>query len=290
MKNNLTILFLLLFKYCNSQLPETDIFLCTINKSSANFIFSKPKNITDRKGYDNQPYFTPDGRRILYVSVNDTTQSDIYSYDIEAKVSKQFTDTRESEYSPSYTKDRKYISVVRVDADSGQRFYNLPLNNYKNAVPVKNTDSIGYACWLNESLLAMFILGPANTLQVLNTKTSERRLVASDIGRCMKLSADESKMYFVLKSNLADWYIYAMDCNNYSLTRITPTLPHCEDFAILPDGSIIMGSEGKLYVFQNNSEWKMIADFSSELTDFYRLAVNHEGTLLALVAFTGKKP
>ena len=136
----------------------------------------------------------------------------------------------------------------------------------------------------------MFILGPANTLQVLNTKTSERRLVASDIGRCMKLSADESKMLFVLKSSPAEWFIYAMDCKNYSLTRITSTLPHCEDFAILPDGSIIMGSEGKLYIFENNSEWKMIADFSSELTDFYRLAVNHEGTLLALVAFTGKKP
>ncbi len=290
MKNNLTLLFLLLFNYCNSQLPETDIFLCSINNNSTNYTFSKPENITDHKGYDNQPYFTPDGKRILYVSVNDTTQSDIYSYDIEAKVSKQFTDTRESEYSPSYTKDKKFISVVRVDSDSGQRFYNLPLNNYKNAVYVKNTDSIGYACWLNDSLLAMFILGPSNTLQVLNTQTSERRLIASDIGRCMKLSSDESKMFFVLKSNPADWYIYAMDCNNYSLTRITQTLPHCEDFAILPDGSILMGSEGKLYIFENNGEWKMIADFSTELTDFYRLAVNHNGTLLALVAFTGKKP
>ena len=290
MKNYLTILFLLFFNYCNSQLPETDIFLSTITKNSTNFSFSKPENITDHKGYDNQPYFTPDGKKILYVSVNDTSQSEIYSYDIQAKISKQFTDTRESEYSPSYTRDRKFISVVRVDTDSGQRFYNISVNNYKNVVPVKNTDSIGYACWLNESLLAMFILGPSNTLQVLNTKTSERRLIASDIGRCMKLSSDESKMFFVLKSNPADWFIYAMDCNTYTLTRITSTLPHCEDFAILPDGSIIMGSEGKLYVFQNNSEWKMIADFSSELTDFYRLAVNHDGTLLALVAFIGKKP
>ena len=290
MKNNLTILFLLLFSYSNSQLPETDIFLCTINKNSFNYTFSKPENITDHKGYDNQPYFTSDGKKILYVSVNDNTQSDIYSFDIEAKVSKQFTDTRESEYSPSYTKDRKFISVVRVDSDSGQRFYNIPLNNYKNAVLLKNTDSIGYACWLNENLLAMFIIGPANTLHVLNTKTSERRLVASDIGRCMKLSSDESKMFFVLKSNPSDWFIYTMDCNTYSLTRIIATLPQCEDFAILPDGSIIMGSEGKLYIFENNSTWKMIADFSTELTDFYRLAVNHDGTLLALVAFTGKKP
>lgn len=286
----MTIIFLLIIKFVPAQLPETDIFLCSVKKDSSNYIFSKPINITDHKGYDNQPCFTPDGKRILYVSVNDSMQSDIYSYDIQAKISVQFTDTRESEYSPSYTRDRRCISVVRVDADSGQRFYSLPLNDLRNALLVKNTDSIGYACWLTDSTLAMFILGPANTLQVLNTKNSERRLISSDIGRCMKLSPDATKMYFVLKSNPSDWYIYSMDCKNYSLTRIIPTLPNCEDFAILPDGSLFMGSQGKLYVSKNNSEWKMIADFSNDLSDFYRLAVNRDGTFLALVAFSGKKP
>ena len=290
MKNNFILFFFLIFNYSYSQLPETDIFLCSIKKDSSRFIFSKPENITNHKGYDNQPCFTPDGKRILYVSVNDSSQSDIYSYDLQAKISVQFTDTKESEYSPSYTLDRKYISVVRVDVDSGQRFYRLPINNPGNVLLVKNTDSIGYASWLTDSTLAMFIIGQANTLQVLNTKKSERRLIASDIGRCLKLSSDESKMYFVIKGNPTDWYIYSMDCKNYSLTRITSTLPHCEDFVILSDGSLLMGFEGKLYVSENNLEWKIIADFSKVVSDFYRLAVNKDGTLLALVAFTGKKP
>lgn len=290
MKYQFTILIALLFKSGIAQLPETDIFLCTIKKDASEYIFSKPVNITDHKGYDNQPCFTPDGKRILYVSVSDTTQSDIYSYDLEAKVSIQFTETRESEYSPSYTRDNKFISVVRVDGDSGQRFYRLPIHNPDNALLVKNSDSIGYSCWLTETNLAMFILGPANTLQVLNTKTSERKLIASDIGRCLKLSHDGTKMYFVLKSNPSEWYIYSMDCKDYMLTRITKTLPHCEDFAVMPDGSLLLGSEGKLYISENNSDWKMIADFTSELSNFYRLAINNDGTLLALVAFTGKKP
>ncbi len=290
MKHCLIILFLLISSFLNAQLPETDIFLCKIKKDSFNYSFSKPENITDHKGYDNQPCFTPDGNRILYVSVKDTIQSDIYSYDLKAKISIQFTDTKESEYSPSYTKDGTTVSVVRVDMDSGQRFYRLPINNSGNEMLVKNTDSIGYACWLKDSILAMFILGPANTLQVLNTKNSERKLIASDIGRCMKLSPDESKMYFVIKGNPSDWYIYSMDCKEYSLKRISSTLPNCEDFAILPDGSLLMGSEGKLFILENNSEWKMIADFSNELSGFYRIAVNNDGTLLALVAFTGKKP
>ncbi len=273
-----------------AQLPETDIFLCTMKNENGKYIFSKPENITDRKGYDNQPYFTPDGKRILYVSISDTSQSDIYSYDFDAKVSIQFTDSKESEYSPAYTSDGKYISVVRVDADSGQRFYKLPLNNPRNPVLVKNTDSIGYACWLTDTSLAMFILGPAHTLQVLNTKSSQRKLIASDIGRCMKLSPDGSKMYFVLKSNPAEWYIYSMNCRDYKMSRVIITPPRCEDFAVLPDGSILIGQEGKLFLTKDFSNWIMVANFSSDMQDFYRIAVNKDGTRLALVAFSGKKP
>ena len=274
----------------HAQLPETDIFLCSIKTEGGQYNFSKPENITDRKGYDNQPCFTPDGKRILYVSVADSLQSDIYSYDLEAKVSFQFTDTKESEYSPSYTRNRKFISVVRVDADSGQRYYNIPLSNTQNAIYIKNTDSIGYACWLNDTLLAMFILGPANTLQILNTNTNQRKLIASDIGRCLKLSPDGKKLYFVIKSNLSEWYIYTMDCKDFSKTRVTLTLPQCEDFALFPDGSLVLGQKGKLFLLNNESDWKMIADFSNVLSDFYRIAVNGDGTRLALVAFTGKKP
>ncbi len=290
MKRKLIVFLFLLSNFSYGQLPETDIYLCSIIRDSAGFTFSKPENITDRDGYDNQPSFTPDGKRILYTAVMDSLQADIYSYDLEAKASFQITESKESEYSPTFTPDNKFISVVRVDADSGQRFYKIPYANASNPILVKNTDGIGYACMLNDSLVAMFIIGEAHTLQVLNTKNSERRLIASNIGRCMKLSPDGNKMYFVLKSNPNEWYVYAMNCIDYSLTRISLTLPGSEDFALFPDGSILMGKEGKLYMLEKNSEWKMIADFSMELSDFYRLSVNKEGTYLALVAFKGKKP
>lgn len=275
-----------------AQLPDTDIFLCSIKKTSIGYSFSKPENITNRIGYDNQPTFTPDGKKILFVSIFDSTQSDVYSYDIKSKQIKQFTKTSVSEYSPAYTPDNKYISVVRVDTDSGQRFYKLPVNSIEKADLVKNTDSIGYACWLNDSMLTMFILGPSHTLQLLNIKTSERKLIASDIGRCMKLSGDKSKMYFILKSNEKEWYIYSMDCKNFTLNRVTQTLHNSEDFAVMPDGTLFMGMESKLYRHDplNENGWIEIGDFSGSLPGFYRIAINENGTMLALVAFTGKKP
>lgn len=273
-----------------AQLPETDIFLCSIKKESGKYIFSKPENITNRKGYDNQPSFTKDGKNLLFVSIRDSLQSDVFNYEIKSKKINPVTSTKQSEYSPTYTPDKKYISVVRVDSDSGQRFYLLPENDYTQPQVIRNTDSIGYACMLNDTMLAMFILGPSNTLQVLNLKNSERKLIASDICRCLKLSGDGKRMYFVLKANDTEWYIYSMDCKNFELTRIAQTLKGSEDFALLPDDSIILGNESKLYLLEQSGLWTMLADFSADLPGFYRIAVNESCTQLALVAYTGKKP
>jgi hypothetical protein len=289
------IIFILLlsfsfFENVLSQLPETDIFICTMQKVKDTLLFSRPINITNRKGYDNQPCFTKDGNKILFVAVEDTNQSDIYVYDLTKKSISQFTNSKESEYSPAYTPDKKFISVVRVDADSGQRFYKLPESDWHKAEHIKNTDSIGYFCWLNDTMLAMFILGPSNTLQVLNTNTSERKLIASDVGRCLKLSPDKKSLYFILKSNADEWYIYSMALGSKKLTKIAQTLPGNEDFTFLPDGTIIMGKDAILYKLDKTNTWKKIADFTLDLPGFYRIVINEKGTMMALVAYTGKKP
>ena len=271
-----------------AQLPETDIFLSTISKTKTGLHFSTPENITNRPGYDNQPSFTPDGKNILFVAIADTTQSDVYTYSLLSKKITQVTHTPVSEYSPSLNKKYNQYTVVRVDADSGQRLYNLSAKDPANIRVIPNSDSVGYYCELNDSMIAMFILGPANTLQVLNTKTGERKLIASDIGRCFRLSANNKRMYFVIKGNDAEWFIYSMDCKTFETERIAPTLSGSEDYTLLADDKIIMGKDAQLFILENNN-WKMIADFSSTIYSFYRIAVNREGTLLALVVYTNKK-
>ncbi|MCX6276251.1 MAG: hypothetical protein NTV09_13705, partial [Bacteroidetes bacterium] len=202
------------------------------------------------------------------------------------------TNTAESEYSPMLGPDGKNISVVRVDTDNGQRFYNLPLSKTTFAEHISGTDSIGYYCWLNDSSLAMFILGNAMTLQVLNIRAGVRTLIASDIGRCMKLSNDKRSLYFVIKQNETDWGIFEMNIRTGEKKRVVSTLSASEDFAIMPDGTFLMGNKGKLFQHDPSSgnDWKEIADFSSVLGDFYRISVNAKGDRIAMVAFTGKKP
>ncbi len=290
---NIICLSLLLFTISSfAQLPETDIFISDVKIQNGKLEFSKPLNITSRTGYDNQPFFMPDGKSLLFVAVPDTTQADIFSYNFANKIISPVTQTAESEYSPMLSPDGKNISVVRVDADTGQRFYTLPVGNIKNAKQFKGSDSIGYYCWLNDTSLAMFILGDAMTLQILNIKTVTRELVASDIGRCMKLSPDKKSMYFVIKQNENEWGIFEMNIQSREKKKVVSTLPGSEDFAIMPDGSFLMGSKGKLYQYKtfDGKDWSEIADFSAELGDFYRISASANGDRIAMVAFTGKKP
>ena len=275
-----------------AQLPDTDIFLVGIKQEKGKLVFGSPENITNRKGYDNQPCFSKDGKSVFFVSVIDSSQSDIYSVNTTTKKISQITTTKESEYSPGYSPDGLGLSVVRVDADSGQRLYTLPFASLESANNIIGTDSIGYYNWLNDSLVAMFILGPSNTLQVLNTLSGTRTLIASDIGRCLKLSPDKKSLTFVIKSNEKEWFIYSMDCRTFKLDRIIQTIPGNEDFAFLPDNTLLLGSEGKLFGWKKGvyETWTELADLTSSVHSFYRITVNANGTQLALVAFTGQKP
>lgn len=68
-----------------AQLPDTDIFLVGIKQEKGKLVFGSPENITNRKGYDNQPCFSKDGKSVFFVSVIDSSQSDIYSVNTTTK-------------------------------------------------------------------------------------------------------------------------------------------------------------------------------------------------------------
>src|SRR4051812_15609586 len=120
------IIFLLVLSDMQAQLPETDIWLFKLDKDKQkNLVAGKALNITNRKGYDNQPSFSNDGKRIFYVSIKEDKQADIYYYDLKKKKNIQLAYSAESEYSPVQTINGKYISCVVVEKDSAQKIHFL---------------------------------------------------------------------------------------------------------------------------------------------------------------------
>ena len=130
---------LLLFSLCIAgiacgQLPETDIWLMQLDKKDNKWIYTNPLNINNRAGYDNQPTFSSDNKSILYVSIKDDKQADIYQYNSKTKTHTQLTKTKTSEYSPTIMPDGKGFSCVVVETDSAQRVWQYHLDGTFNHI------------------------------------------------------------------------------------------------------------------------------------------------------------
>src|SRR5262245_60163909 len=107
--------------------PSSDIFLVDVTKRGGQLVLGKPVNITNRDGYDNQPSFLPDGKSLLFTSIRENNQADIYRYELVTQKTERVTNTSESEYSPTVTPDQKFFSTIRVEADRTQRLWKFPL-------------------------------------------------------------------------------------------------------------------------------------------------------------------
>ena len=285
-----TLLALLLSPlFTSGQYPDSEIYVVDMKFTKDSTWFGVPTNISSHEGYDNHPYFSRNGGSLYYVS-SDNNQCDVKRYLFASKVSASITRTKESEFSPGMTPDGSSMTVVRIDADSAQRAYLFPPGNPRKPQFLPGTDSIGYYCWLNDSLLAMFIVGTPNTLQLLDRKTLQRTRIANNIGRCLRLSADSTRLLFVIKHGEKDWRIHALPFRDTVYKEVTPTLPGAEDFAVMHDGTLLMGDQGMLYACKpGKKKWKKIADFSQSVGPFTRIAISPQENKIAIVS-TPKKP
>lgn len=291
-----------------AQLPETVIYLFDMQKTTQGFQFSSPKIISKSKGYNNQPYFTPDGRFFYYVSSVDTANTEIYRIDLSQKKlrSKRITKTSEAEYSPKYTPDMEHISFVRVEKDrTTQHFYTQPLKGKKASLILPELKLLGYYDWISQNEFISFELPEPFYLLKHTIANHNQDTLATHIGRTIYYLRSKNKIIYTDKSDSTSWKIRMIAPENLKRKIHTSpvenpilatTLTNEEDYCFLMDGSILMGQAGALYMlknpFRNNQEkWKEIFDFRKfGITKFYRLAVSPDNTKIALVVYTGKKP
>jgi dipeptidyl aminopeptidase/acylaminoacyl peptidase len=139
--------------------PTNDIYLINVTSQAGQTSFGKPTKISAWDGYNNQPFFLPDGKGLLYTSIRADKQADIYRYDIKTVATTRITETTESEYSATVTPDGKFFSVIRVEADQSQRLWKFPLPGGQPQLVLEKVKPVGYQCWIDDRRLALFILG-----------------------------------------------------------------------------------------------------------------------------------
>ncbi len=270
--------------------PANDIYLVPISRDASVVSLGVPRNVTARRGYDNQPHFTADGRSFYYASIRDGKQSDIYLYDLEADSHTQITDTPQSEYSPTVTPDGIALTTVRVGLDGDQQLWRLGLDGSVRQSLTPSLTNVGYHAWLNEQAIAMFLVGEPHTLSLLRTDLGNVRELASDIGRSLQTVPNRTWAGFVHNRDGTEW-VSVLQYPSGLTMLLTPVLEGSEDFVFGHDGGLYMARGKSVYVWGRQPEqWSMVAEYNSLPGPISRMAMNPQGDTLALVVSETEEP
>jgi Tol biopolymer transport system component len=271
-----------------SQAPDADIFLVSLSSSGGKLAVTGARNLTTRAGYDNQPNWSPDGSTLFFTSVREGEQADIYRLDPStASPAVRVTMTApESEYSATPMPRRNAISVIRVERDSTQRLWSVPLDGSPGAVILERIKPVGYHTWANDTLLALFVLGSPNTLQLASTRTGRGDTIVTSIGRSLHTTRD-GQVSFVHKVSSDEWWLVLLDPMTRQQRRLVQMPRRVEDYAWTPDGLVLAGEGSVLKSFdpRRGGEWEVVADLAPHgLAGITRLSVSPRGDAVAVVA------
>lgn len=267
--------------------PATDIYVATIEPSTDGGIrIGAPANISNNPGYDNQPFFV-DAGSLLFTSMREGKQTDVYEYAVASRSLKRWTNTETSEYSPTPAPGGR-VSVIRVESDGRQRLWAFPASGGSLSLVLKDVKPVGYHAWADDRTLVLFVLGEPPTLQIADATTGKSQVFAERPGRCLARTPN-GKVSFVQKAaGKEPWRIVELDAAAKKATPITETLEGREDYAWLPDGRLLMASGSKLFLWGKDNRvpvWREVADLASAgIDNITRLAVSPGGKRLAFVA------
>lgn len=275
------------------KLPHHDVLLFSVAKNvDGSYGLSAPSFLTafNPGGYNNQPQFF--GASEIYLTTqfpDDTTQTDITALDLGSRARSRVTRTPEAEYSPTPMPDGRRFSCIRVEADGVQRLWSFPVDRSdEGRVVFPKIKGVGYHCWLSDTLAAMFIVGEnsqPHTLVLAGLRGQKPAKIASNIGRSLHKLPD-GRLAFVQKATEQTWFVKAYDPKKQTSDILVQTLPGSEDFAVLPDGTLLMGLGSKLYQYKigQSQNWLEIADLARfGVASVSRLAVSSGGRLAVVV-------
>lgn len=272
---------------CNTiiaqTMPETDVWLAEVRINNSGVYFGSASNITSRKGYDNQPAFFNDSI-LLYTSIRADNQADIYTYHLKSKQINRLTNYTESEYSPKPTFDCKSISTVVVEQDSAQRLWSYAPNGKVHQQVNKAIDSVGYYTWLSDTSFAAFILTEPSSLQQFSTLHAKNKVLATNIGRSMQMSADGFLYFTQLEKDSVRWLCRIE--KDGTTTKLIEFYKGVEDFVLSKNNTVFCAKEGFIYFCDNRFDkgWRVCGNFSSKgANNITRLALSPNEKLFSFV-------
>jgi tricorn protease-like protein len=265
--------------------PSTDIYLFPFENGK--ILTSDFRNITQRKGYDNQPHFLPDSKSLFYTSIGNDEQADIFLYEIGNATSRQITSTAESEYSPTLMPGGQFFSTVRVEKDGTQRLWKFPFSGGDPVLILEQVRPVGYHAWIDPDSLALFVLGEPATLQIANVTSGNAIVIASNIGRSLHKIPGKTAISYVQNRTEQTGTIKEYDPKSKQTRDLIPLPSGTEDYTWTSDGSLITSNGSKILRWNpsKDQDWVEIVDLASAgLNKITRIAISPDSKWIAFVA------
>jgi hypothetical protein len=285
---------LLLWAGCRgpAELPteSTDLFLAPLSTEDAMVFVGESRNLTDRKGYDNQPSFVDDDASVLYVS-RQADRTEIFRYDFEQDKAIQLTTLGDRLYSPRQIPGTSNLSMVRVEVSGVRKLWKLTADG-GDAEPILSATKPPtlYYVWGDANTVVICLDGlnrGPRTLHLADLTTGATIEVATNVGRSLNRIPGRNAISFVLIESPSDWWVAELDLDTRLVRKITRTVQGVEDHAWTPNGGILMARGAKLYLWMTGitDAWEELKDFTAEgLVGITRLAVGKNGDKLILVS------
>ena len=282
MNKKFSILLLFCSLISGAQVPDTDLWLFDLTCSkTGQYTIEKGRNITSRKGYDNQPFFSKDGSRIYFVGIGEDKQADIFSFKISSKKTERITSTPVSEYSPRLTDDEVSFYCVMVEADSTQRVHRIELEK-KTDVFVSAFDSVGYCTFLNSDTAVYYKLTEPHSLRYHVISSGEDKWLAnSPIRSIIKLNRHEV-LYGIKAGNHVTLFSYDMLLQK--AVKYADDDQASDNFLVHKQFGLLRSANNRISRFDKTSgTWIDLFDLSAAgLKNVTRFAIDEKGKYLVV--------
>lgn len=232
----------------------------------------------------------------MYYVSDSTGVTDIYRYDLTSGAIRQVTETNEQEFSPTPMSDGKSLSIVRVgkpladgeEYTESQQVWRYDLGG-RPIAPILATRRVGYHCWIDEGLIALFIVGDESkglphSLIAADLASRQTITLATNVGRTLRITL-EGRLAFVDKSDSTRWKIATISQGEEMATPLIALPSGSEDFCFLPDGTVLSISGNSLVMWKNGATATFIPfhTFTDLNGTIARITTNADATKIALV-------
>lgn len=275
--------------------PSTDIYLLPLSTGLTSLKAAKPAPISTGEGYDNQPCFSPDGRRILFAANRDGKQIDIFVFNRENGGVTQLTQTPTNENSPTYLAGGDgSFSVVQSEPDKRQRLWRFNAQGREPQLILTDINPVGYHAWIDADRLALFVLGQPNSLQLASVKTGKGEVAAQGIGRSLHRIPGTRLVSFVHREESGEFLVKQIDPDTRKIDTLVKVVDGNteRDMAWTADGKTILMSGGtKVFSWTRGAQgWTEVFDAAPHgLGAVTRIAVSPKGDAVAIVVAEATK-